>query len=75
MGEEPREVDVRLFTTLVRFDAASHGHVTTNRSTLTELPTLWRYARELYALPGRGSTVDVGHACVDRLIHARRVRP
>ena len=38
MGEQPREVDVRLITTLVRFDAACHGHFTTNRSTLTELP-------------------------------------
>ena len=61
MGEEPREVDVRLFTTLVRFDAAYHGHFKTNRSTLTELPNLWRYARDLYALPGWGSTVDFDH--------------
>ncbi len=61
MGEEPREVDVRLFTTLVRFDAAYHGHFKTNRSKLTEMPNLWRYARELFALPGWGSTVDFDH--------------
>lgn len=61
MGEEPREVDVRLFTTLVRFDAAYHGHFKTNRNKLTELPNLWRYARELYARPGWGSTVDFDH--------------
>ena len=54
MGDEPREVDVRLFTTLVRFDAAYHGHFKTNRNKLTEMPNLWRYARELYALPGWG---------------------
>ncbi|WP_380167249.1 glutathione S-transferase C-terminal domain-containing protein [Jannaschia sp. R86511] len=61
MGDEPREVDVRLFTTLVRFDAAYHGHFKCNRSKLTELPNLWRYARELYARPGWGDTVDLDH--------------
>jgi len=61
MGDEPREVDVRLFTTLVRFDAAYHGHFKTNRNRLTEMPHLWRYARELYARPGWGSTVDFDH--------------
>lgn len=61
MGEEPTEVDVRLFTTLVRFDAVYHGHFKTNRNTLTEMPNLWRYARELYGRPGWGSTVDFDH--------------
>ncbi len=61
MGEEPTEVDVRLFTTLVRFDAAYHGHFKCNRDKLTEMPNLWRYARDLYALPGWGSTVDLDH--------------
>jgi putative glutathione S-transferase len=61
MGEQPREVDVRLFTTLVRFDAAYHGHFKTNRNKISEMPHLWRYARELYALPGWGSTVDFDH--------------
>ncbi|MFC5380149.1 glutathione S-transferase family protein [Aquipuribacter nitratireducens] len=61
MGDEPREVDVRLFTTLVRFDAAYHGHFKCNRSKLTEMPNLWRYARELYRRPGWGETVDFDH--------------
>jgi putative glutathione S-transferase len=61
MGDEPTEVDVRLFTTLVRFDAAYHGHFKCNRSKLTEMPNLWRYARELFARPGWGDTVDFDH--------------
>jgi putative glutathione S-transferase len=61
MGDEVREVDVRLFTTLVRFDAVYHGHFKCNRQKLTELPNLWQYARELYALPGFGDTVDFDH--------------
>jgi putative glutathione S-transferase len=61
LGDEVTEADVRLFTTLVRFDAVYHGHFKANRVKLTELPNLWRYARDLYALPGFGDTVDFDH--------------
>jgi putative glutathione S-transferase len=60
-GDAVTEADVRLFTTLVRFDAVYHGHFKVNRNKLTEMPNLWRYARDLYALPGFGDTVDFGH--------------
>jgi putative glutathione S-transferase len=58
MGEAVTEADVRLFTTLVRFDAVYHGHFKCNRQKLTELPSLWRYAREVFQLAGFGDTVD-----------------
>jgi putative glutathione S-transferase len=58
MGEDITEVDIRLFTTLVRFDAVYHGHFKCNRQKLTELPNLWRYARDLFAHQGFGDTVD-----------------
>ena len=58
MGDSITEADVRLFTTLVRFDAVYHGHFKVNRNKLTEQPNLWRYAKELFALPGFGDTVD-----------------
>ncbi|HEX8495586.1 MAG TPA: glutathione S-transferase C-terminal domain-containing protein [Actinomycetales bacterium] len=58
MGEHIREVDVRLFTTLVRFDPVYHGHFKTNRQKLTEFPNLWRYARDLFLHKGFGDTVD-----------------
>ncbi|GAA1113048.1 glutathione S-transferase C-terminal domain-containing protein [Kribbella jejuensis] len=58
LGDTVREVDVRLFTTLVRFDAVYHGHFKCNRQKLTEFPNLWAYARRLYQLPGFGETVD-----------------
>ena len=58
MGAEPTEADVRLFTTLVRFDAVYHGHFKCNRNKLTEMPALWGYARDLFQTPGFGDTVD-----------------
>ncbi len=58
MGERLTEADVRLFTTLVRFDAVYHNHFKCNRNKLTELPYLWRYARRLFQSPGFGETVD-----------------
>ncbi|WP_330464003.1 glutathione S-transferase family protein [Micromonospora zamorensis] len=61
MGEAISEADVRLFTTLVRFDAAYHGHFKCNRQKLTEMPVLWAYARDLFQTPGFGETVDFDH--------------
>jgi putative glutathione S-transferase len=58
MGESITEADVRLFTTLARFDAVYHGHFKCNRQKLTELPVLWAYARDLFQTPGFGDTTD-----------------
>ncbi|MGZ4436824.1 MAG: glutathione S-transferase family protein [Nocardioidaceae bacterium] len=61
VGESITEADVRLFTTLVRFDAVYHGHFKCNRTKLVEMPALWGYARDLFQTPGFGDTVDFVH--------------
>jgi putative glutathione S-transferase len=61
VGDSITEADVRLFTTLVRFDAVYHGHFKCNRQKLSEMPVLWGYARDLYQTPGFGDTVDFVH--------------
>ncbi|WP_026453423.1 glutathione S-transferase family protein [Saccharomonospora iraqiensis] len=61
VGDSITEADIRLFTTLVRFDAVYHGHFKCNRHKLTELPVLWAYARDLFQTPGFGDTVDFDH--------------
>jgi putative glutathione S-transferase len=58
VGDTITEADVRLFTTLARFDAVYHGHFKCNRHKLTELPVLWAYARDLFQTPGFGDTID-----------------
>ncbi|GAA4603139.1 glutathione S-transferase C-terminal domain-containing protein [Actinoallomurus liliacearum] len=61
VGDTITEADIRLFVTLVRFDAVYHGHFKCNRRKLTELPVLWAYARDLFQTPGFGDTVDFDH--------------
>ena len=58
VGQTITEADVRLFTTLARFDAVYHGHFKCNRRKLSEMPVLWAYARDLFQTPGFGDTID-----------------
>lgn len=61
VGDTITEADVRLFTTLARFDAVYHGHFKCNRAKLAEMPVLWAYARDLFQTPGFGDTTDFEH--------------
>ncbi|MBO0846616.1 MAG: glutathione S-transferase C-terminal domain-containing protein [Nocardioides sp.] len=58
MGDAITEADVRLFTTLARFDAVYHGHFKCNRNKLAEMPALWGYARDLFQTAGFGDNTD-----------------
>ncbi len=58
MGDTITEADVRLFTTLARFDPVYQTHFKCNRNKLTEMPVLWGYARDLFQTPGFGDTID-----------------
>ncbi|MEX2621604.1 MAG: glutathione S-transferase C-terminal domain-containing protein [Egibacteraceae bacterium] len=61
VGDHITEADVRLFTTLARFDAVYHNHFKCNREKLAENPVLWGYARDLFQTPGFGDTIDFDH--------------
>ena len=58
-GKAFTEADVRLFTTLVRFDAVYYSHFKCNLRRLVDYPNLWRWTRRVYALPGVAKTVDL----------------
>jgi len=60
-GEYLTEADVRLFTTLVRFDAVYHGHFKCNLRRLSDYPNLSNWLRELYQWPGVAQTVNMEH--------------
>jgi putative glutathione S-transferase len=55
------EADIRLFTTLVRFDAVYVGHFKCNIRRLVDYPNLWAYTRDLFQMPGIAATVNLEH--------------
>ena len=61
LGNALTEADIRLFTTLVRFDAVYHGHFKCNLRRIVDYPALWGFTRDLFGHPGVADTVDLGH--------------
>jgi glutathionyl-hydroquinone reductase len=55
------EADIRLFTTLLRFDAVYHGHFKCNLRRIVDYPALWAFTRRVYALPTVRDTVNFEH--------------
>lgn len=60
-GERLTETDIRLFVTLVRFDAAYHGVFKCNLKKLAEYPALSAYVADMLAVPGVRETVNIDH--------------
>jgi len=60
-GEALTEADVRLFVTLIRFDAAYHGLFKCNLRQLADYPNLSAYLRRLLDVPGVRETVSIDH--------------
>jgi len=56
-GDALTEADIRLFPTLARFDVAYFSAFKCMRRRIQDYPSLWRYARRFYALPGIAETV------------------
>jgi putative glutathione S-transferase len=61
VGDRLTEADIRLFTTLARFDPVYVGHFKCNLKRLVDLPNLWGFARDIYQLPGVARTVSFEH--------------
>lgn len=61
VGDRMTEADIRLFTTLVRFDPVYFGHFKCNLKRLVDYPNLWQYTKRIYNLPGIADTVDFDH--------------
>ncbi len=75
VGDTITEADVRLFTTLARFDPVYHGHFKCNRQKLSEMPVLSAYFRDLYQTPGFGDTTDVEHIKAHYYVVHRDINP
>ncbi|KQQ79853.1 glutathione S-transferase family protein [Aureimonas sp. Leaf324] len=60
-GRRLTETDIRLFVTLVRFDAAYHGLFKCNRQPLSSYPALTAHTRRMLDVPGVRETVSIDH--------------
>ncbi len=60
-GGQLTEADIRLFTTLVRFDAVYYTHFKCNQKRIADYPSLWRYVCDIFNLEGVAETVNMTH--------------
>lgn len=74
-GQRLTEADIRLFTTLVRFDAVYHGHFKCNLRRLVDYPNLWAFTREIHQLPGVAATVRLDHIKTHYYASHRAINP
>lgn len=61
VGDQLTEADIRLFTTLIRFEHVYFGHFKCNLHHLTEYPHLWEYTKRIYNYENLADTVDFDH--------------
>lgn len=61
VGDTLTETDIRLFVTLVRFDAVYFGHFKCNQRRIADYPHLSDYLRDIYQMAGVAGTVRIDH--------------
>lgn len=59
VGDRFTEADLRLFPTLVRFDAVYYSHFKCNLRRLADYHNLSNYTRDIYQMPGVAESVDI----------------
>ncbi|MEX2578912.1 MAG: glutathione S-transferase C-terminal domain-containing protein [Verrucomicrobiales bacterium] len=61
LGDQIVETDIRLFVTLIRFDAVYHGHFKCNLRRIVDYPNLTRFLSEIREIEGVEETIDFDH--------------
>ena len=61
VGNQLTEADIRLFTTLIRFDAVYFGHFKCNKKHIRDYPPLHNYVHKLMQKPEFAETIDIFH--------------
>jgi putative glutathione S-transferase len=74
-GDVLTEADIRLFTTLVRFDSVYNGHFKCNIRRIVDYHHLWDYTRDIYQQPGIAATVNMVHIKRHYYMSHRRINP
>ena len=74
-GSELTEADVRLFTTLVRFDAVYVTHFKCNLKRIVDYPNIWGYTRDIFQTAGVSETVNMEHIKTHYFGSHRQINP
>ena len=61
LGKQMTEADIRLFTTLIRFDAVYVSHFKCDHKRIADYPALSGYLRDVYQTPGVAETINFDH--------------
>ena len=61
VGTQITEADLRLFSTLIRFDAVYYGHFKCNWRRIVDYPHLFNYLKDLYQTLDLAETVNFDH--------------
>ena len=62
VGDQMTEADIRLFTTLLRFDPIYHNHFKCNKYKIREKTALQSYLARMIAIPEIRGTINMDHA-------------
>jgi len=60
-GKLLTEADIRLFTTLIRFDPVYYNHFKTNKKHVYQYPNIWGYTKEIANMNGIWKTIHFPH--------------
>ena len=70
------EADIRLFTTIVRFDPVYLGHFKCNKTSIEAgYPNILKWTRRIYQKPGVKETVNMDHIKKHYYMSHRQINP
>lgn len=75
VGEKLTEADIRLYTTLVRFDPVYYVHFKCNRTLIRDFPNLSAYLKHLYEIPAFKETTNFEHIKTHYYFSHRQFNP
>ncbi|UTW55545.1 glutathione S-transferase family protein [Kordiimonas sp. SCSIO 12610] len=75
LGSQLTEADIRLFTTLVRFDPVYFGHFKCNIRSLESYSALTGFVRDIYQIAGIADTVNMDHIKTHYYASHRTINP
>ena len=75
MGSRLTEADIRLYTTLIRFDPVYYVHFKCNRTMIRDFKNLSRYLRNLYEIDAFKSTTHFDHIKTHYYYSQKQINP